>query len=376
MDAPNATELGSSSDANALFSESHLFPIQSVDSPASYFDFFQSSEESQAWLDINQNASTSVFPWSYSDSWQAGHENWLLQGDASLNEVSALQSWVIPDSTAQSYATTDFSPTLPRLLNQYGWNPPSVVSDTSYSVFRCDWPQCSKEEFDTAEEYKLHTKTHARDIRSRWQPSNSSNKCTWYKCTSQARLKTSKLFEDHINNIHINPLLCTRDGCKHKTPFRGKADLQRHIDSVHDNTPKINCPYRTCLSSYEKPFSRKDKLISHLRKVHDTDPCPYDHCVNSMFSSLDYCESTAKHIGKMHSEFECALRSCYGTRSQFSEESFMAHLQLHHGIRWELVLKIKDIAKKDEARILRDHHVVGLFEFSDCTSCPKLCRRK
>lgn len=176
------------------------------------------------------------------------------------------------------------------------------------------------------------------------------------------------MLEDHISNIHINPLLCTRNGCKHRTPFRGKADLQRHIDTVHGKAPKIRCPYRRCQSSEAKLYSRKDKLISHLRDVHDTDPCPHNHCVSSMFSSPDSCESTAKHIGKMHGEYECALRSCSGTRSQFSEESFMAHLQLHHEIKWERVLKTKDLAKR-AGRVLREEHVVGQFEFSDCTSC-------
>ncbi|CZR51030.1 uncharacterized protein PAC_00905 [Phialocephala subalpina] len=386
MDASNATELASSAE-NALFFEGHLL---SNDSPASYPEFLRYFEESEP-CEFNvdgttytststaTSTSTPLLHYDYDYSYRSDGNEYLVQETNPCSTDDLIKSWIVSDNTPQSCPPVILSHDLDWPWYQTVWDCPSITSDTSCSaspastsrVPSCDWPECSHLEFSTTEEHKIHTKAHACDVRKCWRSSEPFNRCTWHKCSSQARLKTSKLFEDHINNIHINPLLCTRDGCKHKTPFRGKADLQRHIDSVHGNTPKIRCPYQTCQSSSEKPYSRKDKLINHLRKAHDTDRCPYHHCVSSMFSSPDDCESTAKHIGKMHGEYECALKSCFNTRSQFSEESLMAHLQLHHDMNWEWVLKTRDIAKR-EGRILRDQHLVGQFEFSDCTSCTKL----
>lgn len=290
----------------------------------------------------------------------------------------AFEAWTIPDIAPLNCPIIDFGHSLALPWNQHAWDYPSVMSETTHSAssisreLRCEWPQCSKLEFSNAEEHKFHTKVHAREVRNSWKPSGSNNKCTWHNCTSKARLKTSKLFEDHISNIHINPLICSRDGCTHKTPFRGKADLQRHIDSVHEIIAKIKCPYPECQISDEKSFCRKDKLICHLRKAHASDPCPYNHCASSIALCIDACDDTARHIGKMHGEYECALKSCLGTRSQFSEEGMLEHLQLNHNIRWEMVLKIRDVIKKIDGKVLKDDHLRGRFEVSNCTSCAKL----
>lgn len=305
-----------------------------------------------------------------------------MQGTGSWDIFPAPDARIVPGNTPLNCPIIDPGHSLALPWNPYAYNYQPVMSNTTHyspSISRelhCDWPQCLKLEFTTTEEHKLHRKFHAREVRNRWQPYKPNNICTWHGCASQARLKTSKLFEDHISNIHINPLICTRDGCKHKTPFRGKADLQRHIDSIHDGAPKIKCPYPTCEILDEKSFCRKDKLIFHLRKVHTSDPCPYDHCASCMLPQIDTCEDTAKHIGKTHGDYECALKSCLGTRSQFSEEGMLEHLQLNHNILWELVLKIGDIIKKVDGRVLRDEHLTGQFEFLDCTSCTRMWLRQ
>ncbi|CZR58450.1 uncharacterized protein PAC_08342 [Phialocephala subalpina] len=378
MHTHDATELRSSPAANALFPECHFLPVSTLDSPALYLDSIQLSQEREVWLENTNNTTTTVSSVSsYDAAFLQDQNEFLLHRTGSWDTIPAFEAWTVPNTTPLNCPIIDLGHNLTLPWNQYSWDYPSIsygiarsVSSTSRE-FRCDWPQCSKLEFTTAEEHKLHTKFHAREVRNRWQPSSPNNKCTWHSCTSQARLKTSKLFEDHISNIHINPLICTRDGCKHKTPFRGKADLQRHIDSVHNNVPKIRCPYEACSLSDEKSFCRKDKLICHLRKVHDTDPCPYDHSANCLISSTEFCESTARHIGKVHGEYECALKSCEGTRSQFSEEGLLEHLQLGHDIRWEMVLKIRDVVKKVDGRVLRDGHLRGKYEIPDCTSCAR-----
>lgn len=249
----------------------------------------------------------------------------------------------------------------PGLDEPFVFHPPSLRSLTPRQ-FQCNWPRCVKVgSFGSVEEWKKHMKEHARCVRNSWKPLEP---CCWYGCSSKARHKTSKLFEDHLNNIHINPLICTVEGCKHKKPFRGKADLQRHISSVHIEGLKSRCPFPRCMSE-GKDFSRKDKLISHLREIHDTDPCPFSHCSGELNPMTD---STAKHIGKLHGEFECALKSCRRSVSQFCERGFLEHLELDHNMRWEVVLKTRDIVKSLGNGSLRDEHILST-QADDCSLC-------
>ncbi|KUJ18217.1 uncharacterized protein LY89DRAFT_717811 [Mollisia scopiformis] len=237
------------------------------------------------------------------------------------------------------------------------------ASSTTKQQYDCNWPRCRKSSpFDSAEHWKSHMKEHSRNIQDEW---TQGSPCTWYGCPSKARHRTKKLLEDHINNIHINPLVCVVEGCRHKTPFRGKADLQRHINSVHIECTKIKCPFPSCTTE-RRDFSRKDKLMNHLRDIHDTDPCPFvPHCMVKLNPELD---STAKHIGKQHGEFECALGSCKKFASQFCESGFLDHLQLDHKMAWSMVLKARDIAKQSGNKALRDEHVM-CEEVYDCSIC-------
>lgn len=228
--------------------------------------------------------------------------------------------------------------------------------------YDCGWLGCAKaDSLSNVEDWKLHMKEHARTALDSWKPTEP---CCWQGCSSKARPKTAKMFEDHLNNIHINPLLCTFEGCRHRTPFRGKADLQRHINSVHVEGTKAKCPFLGCRSE-RRDFSRKDKLILHLREVHDTDPCPFAHCVVDLDPRTD---STAKHIAKLHGEFECALGSCQEFVSSFCDNGLLEHLQLDHKMQWETVLKARDMAKNIGNKTLRNEHIMGA-EVYNCSIC-------
>jgi hypothetical protein len=120
-----------------------------------------------------------------------------------------------------------------------------------------------------------------------------------------------------------------------------------------------------------KVFSRKDKLICHLREFHDTTPCPYSHCPNRSERTPALPESTAKHVGKTHGAFECAVRSCEGSESQFSENGLAEHLQVSHNMNWELALRTRDMAKRSSDRSAREEHVGGMLNLSDCSLCAK-----
>lgn len=57
------------------------------------------------------------------------------------------------------------------------------------------------------------------------------------------------------------------------TRFARYADLQRHIAIVHDrpNLQLVDCSYQGCHRRGEYGFTRKDKMVDHLRDVHKLD---------------------------------------------------------------------------------------------------------
>jgi hypothetical protein len=238
--------------------------------------------------------------------------------------------------------------------------------EISAKGLRCDWPKCSDlGVFDSIEKHKSHIKQHARDVSSSWNP---GWKCTWHKCNSKASHRSRNVFEAHLNNIHVNPLVCTVKHCKHKTPFRANHDLQRHIATVHNVDSKYTCPYMSCAG---RGFIRKDKWMSHLKEHHDTEPCPYAHCQRRMENIPLHQRSVSKHIGKTHSNFECALKSCKGKISRFAESQLLEHLELHHAMEWALVLKARDLVKADGGRILTSDHLLQVVELRDCKMCTE-----
>jgi hypothetical protein len=242
--------------------------------------------------------------------------------------------------------------------------------ELSSRELRCDWPQCSSMGvFSSVEDYKIHIKDHAQAVSSEWE---EGQKCNWYKCSSKASHKSRNLFETHLNNIHVNPLVCTVKNCKHKTPFRANHDLQRHIATAHHVRPKYKCPYKCCA---EFPaFIRKDKWLRHLQGLHESDPCPYAHCQRQMESLSP--RHGSRHIGKAHSNFECALKSCEGTTSRFSESQFLEHMEVHHAMEWALVLKMRDIVKRLGGRTLRSKYLPQDVEVHDCKICTNCAFNK
>jgi hypothetical protein len=229
---------------------------------------------------------------------------------------------------------------------------------------RCDWPQCSSlSAFETLEKHKCHLKEHAQDVSSRWSP---GLKCTWHQCSSKASHRSRNLFETHLNNIHLNPLVCTVKPCKHKTPFRANHDLQRHIATAHNVDSKYKCPYMSCTG---RAFIRKDKWMTHLKEHHDTEPCPYEHCQRRLENIPFHQRSVSKHIGKAHSNFECGLKSCKDRISRFKESQLLEHLQLHHSMEWALVLKARDIMKAKGDRTLTSDYIKQGLSVRDCKIC-------
>jgi len=159
-------------------------------------------------------------------------------------------------------------------------------------------------------------------------------RCTWPGCDSQAFLKTRKLLETHVFNLHLNPLVCNELGCKRKKPFAKQGDYERHIASVHKQGTSFKCTYTTC-PRHKKGFSRKDKLNDHL-KVHDgREFCNFDHCVYNRSSRgtryrLQTIIAPPVDHQNGHGPYECGIDECRGSLSSFSALDLAHHLVSYH----------------------------------------------
>ena len=249
---------------------------------------------------------------------------------------------------------------------------PSSFQFSPSRGFECKWKGCtSGDTYITIEEHRSHVKSHAESAREAWKfqkkgkRTDTGMRCTWQGCTTKAKHKSEKLFEQHLVNIHINPLVCTVKHCKHTKPFRGNHDLQRHIATAHAGKSKYHCPFNFC-SVADKGFPRKDKWIKHLQDHHRTEPCPYAHCLDDTFVACQE-KTTADHIAKTHGIFECGLGSCEEKVSGFSDAALSEHLQVAHDMDWAFVLKAREHAKEMRNSTLR-------FEHLSENACPLSCK--
>ena len=59
---------------------------------------------------------------------------------------------------------------------------------------------------------------------------------------------------------------CTQEGCKYMGTFKRKAELMRHVNSIHKSPHSYICPDKGC----SKPFNRKDNLRQHVMRRHNS----------------------------------------------------------------------------------------------------------
>lgn len=153
-------------------------------------------------------------------------------------------------------------------------------------------------------------------------------KCMQENCPG--RVKTFyhlSIFERHMQNYHINPLMCTEPGCTHRKPFGRKGDLNRHFSSVHKGERPFKCPVKGCRENTHG-FTRRYKLQQHRAEKHHLFRCTLTHCSAKVQEGSEH-----EHLAKDHGEFECALGACQARgESQFKTSSLNAHLELEHGL--------------------------------------------
>jgi len=158
--------------------------------------------------------------------------------------------------------------------------------------------------------------------------------CSWPGCAKTTAFKTQKLLETHLENIHINPLICTQPHCPYNIPFPRKGDFDRHLASKHGIGRLFRCPDSHC-RWHNRPFGRKDKFRQHMSKYsHGTFHCQFDHCEHKT-KGLWTKEDLANHEQAHHTDVgttECAIGNCEGSNSRFTKYDWEAHLRWQHWI--------------------------------------------
>lgn len=235
------------------------------------------------------------------------------------------------------------------------------------AVHFCQWPECRTHEFSSSWKLSCHLQdTHRKVLLKTW---TVNKKCQWPKCLSRAIFKSKSNYQTHLDNIHVNPLLCGVTGCTYQKPFRNNHDLTRHINTIHskDRTFQYSCSHPQCISS-QKKFVRKDKWLEHLRKSHNNQVCPFTHCerVEDVFGTP---KDLTQHIKDSHGSYECGIGPCQDTVSRFAEFEFCKHLEYVHGI-----CNPQDIGGARNIAYLAKDHTIRQEDFptlalNPCYSC-------
>lgn len=172
--------------------------------------------------------------------------------------------------------------------------------------------------------------------------------CTWPKCTSKATFKLPRLLADHTLNVHVKPLVCPTPGCSHRKPFGKRSDLQRHIRTKHTNGQEHKCPVQDCDANITG-FSRRDKMLKHMREKHTLLKCGFNHCFAEVLET-----ETESHVRQFHGNFECGIGACENTHTScFSEDNLIRHLRTSHSIQWGPAFALLCNASNSEDKMAR-----------------------
>lgn len=229
---------------------------------------------------------------------------------------------------------------------------------------RCVWPECSSSDsFMGLEAIEDHiVKAHVSAVQVAWPG------CKWPDCESRkGAFSTASRLWDHIQNIHIEPLICPERDCSHKKAFGKQGDLDRHYKSKHFNG---SLPFKCTRPLCPKPingFARRDKLKEHVRNWHGAFECLIPGCHRGSGNcfrtqdqldshgqaghrglergcQLSHCQTSntfeasldvllADHIAAIHGYYNCELGTCgKNPASSFIPYTLKKHLIADHNV--------------------------------------------
>lgn len=181
-----------------------------------------------------------------------------------------------------------------------------------------------------------------------WKELSGPANCKWPKCTSKATFNYPRLLVEHTLNLHDKPLVCPTLGCSHRKPFGKRSDLKRHIRTKHENAQAHKCPVQGCDSNVTG-FSRKDKMLKHMREKHTLLKCGLNHC----FDEVPEAE-TETHLQLCHGSLECAIGACKNAdKSYFSGDNLIRHLRTSHSVQWSPARSLFWTAEDSEDKTVR-----------------------
>lgn len=147
-------------------------------------------------------------------------------------------------------------------------------------------------------------------------------KCHWRGCASKATFRSPGSLKAHIRNIHVTPLVCTYPNCSYKKPFGKPCDLKRRMANIHNTERGYPCLESNC----QEVFTRRDKMMRHVKEKHELFKCSYNHCSATVFAT-----QKESHLRESHDRFECAIGSCaLGYKSFFTLENLKRHMRTSH----------------------------------------------
>jgi hypothetical protein len=217
-------------------------------------------------------------------------------------------------------------------------------------------------------DFKSHLKDHSADVLLRWKEKQPWQ-CLWAGCKSKAVFRYVHVLQAHLDNIHVNPLVCAVRNCSHQTPFRSNYDLKRHMRTAHSGEQdlQIFCPYPNC-DKDPKSFVRKDKWLSHIRSCHQGDSCPLHHCDFVQKDRASGQAGVVEHIKKFHGNYECGIGSCRNEpQSRFAEFELLKHLELHHGIAPNDITAAGNAARASLNHTIKSKDIQS--HYGDCKYC-------
>ncbi|CAG2107010.1 unnamed protein product, partial [Medioppia subpectinata] len=151
-----------------------------------------------------------------------------------------------------------------------------------------------------------------------FDPKTKTWKCPGIEC--QKALKTRKLFNQHLYNIHSEPRFkCHYEGCD--KIFTHKDRLDNHL-VVHKNDKKFKCDYKDCEYAGRTKWALKSHMVSHLtdRPVIE---CSVDGCGKAFKLAKDLAQHSRVHLSDP--TIRCGADGC-------NEMFFHSYERLKHQI--------------------------------------------
>ncbi|PMD21372.1 hypothetical protein NA56DRAFT_125613 [Hyaloscypha hepaticicola] len=120
-------------------------------------------------------------------------------------------------------------------------------------------------------------------------------------------------------------------------------------------------------------FPRKDKLVKHMREVHDNVRCSLNHCGAVILDGQQEA-----HVRDCHGDWECALMACqHGLPSHFTLKAARLHLTKVHKMYPATASNSLSRAERFSRSHVLQHKGYGnrIYQVPECQGCLELASK-